>query len=76
MTVTEWGILIGVATSLLLAVGPWMFMVHARLAVLSAQVARLDTKVDRMCDAQHERITWCVRHQSALDELTRRLDDS
>ena len=75
MDVTQWGIVIGVAGSALMAVGPWMFMVHAKLAVLSAQVARLDVKVDKMCDSQHERLTWCVQHQSALDELARRLDE-
>jgi outer membrane murein-binding lipoprotein Lpp len=74
MGVAEWGVVIGVATPALLAFGPWMFMVHAKLAVLSAQVARLDAKVDKLGDAQQERLTWCVQHQAALDEFARRLE--
>ncbi|MFZ5831588.1 MAG: hypothetical protein ACOY3P_16000 [Planctomycetota bacterium] len=74
MTVAEWGIVAGVVSSALLAFGPWMFMVHARLAVLVAQVARIDTKVDKLCDAHEERLAWCVRHQSELDHCLRRLE--
>ena len=45
MTVQEWSIVVGVVVSAVLALGPWMFMVHAKLAVLSSQVARLDAHV-------------------------------
>lgn len=74
MTIDQWGIVIGVVTSAVLALAPWMFMVHAKLAVLSTQVARLDAKVDKMVEANQERLPWCIRHQAALDELTRRLE--
>ena len=74
MSVSEWGIVIGVVTSALLALAPWMFMVHAKLAVLSAQMARLDAKVDQMVDADQERLPWCIQHQAALDEFARRLE--
>jgi hypothetical protein len=74
MSVEQWGIVIGVVTSAVLALAPWMFMVHAKLAVVSAQVARLDAKVDKMVEANQERLPWCIRHQATLDELTRRLE--
>jgi hypothetical protein len=74
MSVLEWGTVIGVVTSALLALAPWMFMVHAKLAVLSAQMARLDAKVDKMVDAQEERLPWCIQHQATLDEFGRRLE--
>ncbi len=72
MSVQEWEIVIGVVTAAILATGPWMFMVHAKLAVLLVQVARLDTKVDRMFDAQQERLPQCIQHETALKELERR----
>lgn len=72
MSVQEWGIVVGVAMSAVLALGPWMFMVHAKLAVLSTQVARLETKVDRMVDAEQERLPQCIQHETALRELQRR----
>ena len=51
---------------------PWMFMVHAKLAVLSTQVGRLETKVDRMVDADQDRLPQCIQHETALKELERR----
>ena len=74
MTVEEWGILIGALTTALAAVGPWMFMVHAKLAVLSAQMARLDQKVDRLFEAHQERLPTCIRHETTLEEVSRRLE--
>jgi hypothetical protein len=72
MSVQEWEIVVGVVTAAILATGPWMFMVHAKLAVLSTQVGRLETKVDRMVDADQERLPQCIQHDAALKELERR----
>ena len=74
MTASEWAIVIGVVTSSLMALGPWMFMVHAKLAVVLTQVSRLEAKVDKMTDAQQDRLTWCIQHQTAIAECSRRLD--
>ena len=70
----ELEIVIGMITAVLLALAPWMFMVHAKLAVLSTQVARLDAKVDKMVDAEQQRLPWCIQHQSSLEELARRVE--
>ena len=72
MSIQEWEIVIYVVTAALLATAPWMFMVHAKLAVLSTQVGRLETKVDRMVDAEQERVPQCIQHETALKELERR----
>ena len=72
MSVQEWEIVIYVVTAVLLATAPWMFMVHAKLAVLSTQVGRLETKVDRIADAEQERLPQCIQHETALKELERR----
>jgi hypothetical protein len=71
MSVQEWEIVIGVVTAALLATAPWMFMVHAKLAVLSTQVGRLETKVDRMVDAEQERLPRCIQHETSIKELER-----
>jgi hypothetical protein len=42
MTIQEWSIVIGVVVSGLLALGPWMFMVHAKLAAM-------DDTLDAIC---------------------------
>jgi hypothetical protein len=72
MSVQEWEIVVGVVTAAILSTGPWMFMVHAKLAVLSTQVGRLENKVDRMVDADQERLPQCIHHETALNELERR----
>ena len=48
MSVEQWGIVIGVIVSALLALTPWMLMVHARLAVLTATISSLEDKVDKL----------------------------
>ena len=74
MSAQEWEIIIGVMTAALLATGPWMFMVHAKLAVLSTQVGRMETKVDSMVDAEQKRLPQCIQHETILKELERRLE--
>jgi hypothetical protein len=67
MTVQEWSIVVGVVVSAVLALGPWMFMVHAKLAVLASQVASLCHKVDKAAET-HEKL-WSVyaRHEARLE---------
>ncbi len=74
MNVQEWEIVIGVITASALAVGPWTFMVHAKLAVLSSQVTRLERKVDQVVDSEFERLPRCIQHEAALKEIERRLE--
>jgi hypothetical protein len=72
MDVQQWSIVISVVTAAVLTTAPWMFKVHAKLAVLSAQVSRLETKVDRMVVAEQERLPRCIQHETVLRELQRR----
>lgn len=74
MTVQEWGIVVGVVASGLLALAPWMFMVHAKLAVLSSQMAAMDEKIDKLTDDDEKRRPWCYQHEVKLIEIERRLD--
>jgi hypothetical protein len=67
MTVQEWSIVVGVAISALLALGPWMFMVHAKLAVLANQVATLCKKVDGAAAAGERLWSLHARHEVKLE---------
>ena len=64
MSTQQWAIVIGVIVSGLLAVGPWMFMVHAKLAVLASQVATLCRKMDQVGQTQEK--LWSVHAQHAI----------
>ena len=68
MNSNEWSIVIGVVLSALLALGPWMFMVHAKLAVLATMVEVLCKKLDRLREAFDE-------HQSDHDNITAKFGD-
>ena len=67
MSVQAWGIVIGVATSALLALGPWMFMVHAKLAVIAARLADLGEKVDDSAAAHRELWLRYAQHETRLE---------
>ncbi len=66
MTAHEWGIMIGMAMSALLALGPWMFMVHAKLAVIATQIAELDEKVEKLADGTGRLWSRCAQHETRL----------
>jgi hypothetical protein len=67
MSIPEWGLIVGAVLSVGLAVGPWMFMVHAKLAVIASKIVDLCETMDRN-SAEH-RSLWEVasRHASRLD---------
>jgi len=67
MSSSEWSLIVGSALSVALAMGPWMFKVHAKLAVIASKIVDLCDKLDRASD-EHRRL-WetCSRHESRLD---------
>ena len=67
MSSDEWSIVIGVVMSGLLALGPWMFMVHAKLAVLASQVEILCKKVDRANEAHEKLWAMYAHHEAKLE---------
>ncbi len=62
-----WGIVAVVATSAALTVGPWMFMVHAKLAVIAAQISELDQKVEKAAEANQQLWSLCAQHGARLE---------
>lgn len=67
MNVEQWAIVVGVAMSAALALGPWMFMVHAKLAVIASQMIELAARIERLTDAHERRLNLCLEHQARLE---------
>jgi hypothetical protein len=67
MSVEEWGIVMGVVTSAVLALAPWMFMVHGKLAVLATQLVSLEEKVDKLIAGDEHRGPMCALHEARLE---------
>jgi hypothetical protein len=66
MSVQEWGIVVGAVTSAVLALGPWMFKVHAKLAVIATQLTELGEKVEKATEANRQLWLQCARHETRL----------
>ncbi|MGA2031684.1 MAG: hypothetical protein ABSG68_05470 [Thermoguttaceae bacterium] len=67
MTSQEWGILIGGVMSAVLALGPWMFMVHAKLAVIASRIVDLGEKMEKAAEANRELWKLYAQHEARLD---------
>ena len=67
MTIEAWSLLVCSLMSLSLAIGPWMFKVHAKLAVIASKIVDLCEKLEET--SQEHRRLWEVtaRHASRLD---------
>jgi hypothetical protein len=75
MAINEWIMLLGVVMSVILTVTPWMFAVHARLAVIASQVEQLCGKLEKVSTAHEERLAMCIAHQSRLETHEVRIAD-
>ncbi len=66
MTFQEWSLIVCSLFSLGVAIGPWMFKVHAKLAVIASKIVDMCEKMDGATD-EHRRL-WevCARHESRL----------
>ena len=67
MNVQQWSVVVGAVVSGLLALGPWMFMVHAKLAVIAARLMQLSENVERAAEANRELWTLYARHEARLE---------
>ena len=67
MSIQAFGIVIGVLMSALLALGPWMFMVHAKLAVIATRIVELSDKVEKATAANQQLWSVCAQHTTRLE---------
>jgi len=67
MSLQELSFVVGVVLPLALAMGPWMFKVHAKLAVIASKIVDLCDMMDHASD-EHQQL-WQVssKHESRLD---------
>ncbi len=67
MSIAEWSLVVCSVLSIVLAIGPWMFKVHAKLAVIASKIVDVCDKLERTSE-DHRRL-WEVsaRHESRLD---------
>jgi len=75
MSAHEWITLVGLAVTALLTIAPGLMAVHAKLAVLAAQVADLCDKVEKLSAAHEERLRMCFDHCARLDKQEVQLGD-
>jgi len=75
MNVDEWAIVVSVFSAAILALAPWMFTVHAKLAVLTATIMNLEAKVDRLIEDNRDRLPMCAAHAARLDTFELQLAD-
>ncbi len=75
MSVSQWISLVGVVMSVVLSVTPWMFAVHARLAVIASQVEQLCGKLEKLSAAHEQRLAMCIEHHSRLETQEVRITD-
>ena len=67
MTIEGYEIIVTVVLAALLAFGPWMLMVHSKLAVLVAKTAELCDKVEKAAEAQQRLWQQTADHEARLD---------
>lgn len=68
MTMDQWILMLGVLP-IAVAIAPWMFKVHAKLAVIASKIVDLCNKMDRSVEEHHQLWQVCNRHQTRLDML-------
>lgn len=67
MSPQEYQTLLGAILAIALTLGPWMFMVHAKLAVLAARIVDLAAAVDKASDANRELWKLSAQHATRLE---------
>ena len=67
MTVQDWISVIGIAVSVVLVLGPWMFKVHAKLAVIATRIVDLSEKVEKLAGAADRLWLLSADHEARLD---------
>jgi hypothetical protein len=73
VTVEEWGIVIGAIVAAVLALGPWMFMVHGKLAAMTTEITGVKERLEWLCDRDEQRP--CEKHTAQMTDLNRRVEN-
>ena len=63
----QWEMVTGAVVSAVLTLGPWMFMVHAKLAVVAARLIDLVKKVDDAAAVNRDLWIRFAEHEARLE---------
>lgn len=63
----DWTSTLGLIVSAAAAFGPWLFAVHAKLAVIASRMDEIGQRLERLAAAHDERLAMCIAHQSRLE---------
>lgn len=74
MASEDWGILIGAAVAVSAAIGPWMFSVHAKLAVVASTMKSVASYIHESRRNDAAVTAKLDTHGRRLDEHDERLD--
>ncbi len=66
MSTHDWISVVGIVLSALLALVPWLFMVHAKLAVIASRLDDLGEKVEKMAEAMERLWAQSAEHEARL----------
>jgi len=67
MTAHDWVYVLGITVSALLTLAPWMFMVHAKLAVIASRIVDLSEKVGQLATTSERLWSQYAAHEARLD---------
>jgi len=66
MSTAEWSIVVAVVTPVLLALAPWLVMMHARLAVIATRIEELDAKLEKAARSNEQLWSRLAQHDICL----------
>ena len=67
MTAHDWISVVSIVISALLALGPWMFMVHAKLAVIASRIVDLSQKMEKLAETADRLWSLSAQHEARLE---------
>ena len=76
MTANDWSALAAIVVPIALAMTPWMFMVHAKLAVIAAKVSDLCETIKHANEQQLRLARTVGEHETRLDAIEQRINKS
>ena len=76
MTTNDWAVLAAVIMPIALATTPWMFMVHAKLAVIAAKVSDLCETIKHANEQQLRLAGVLNQHAARLDAIEQQMSKS
>ena len=69
MGVQGWAIIATLFAALGVTLGPWLFFVHAKLAVMAVEIKGMKEAFEKLSASNEERVPRCSDHREQLGAL-------